>query len=302
MLLIGETGSGKTSFLNLVSNMQQVHKIGYEKSAKSFRKFNNIKYEKQAARKMESATIGSNLYEVQFDGVKIQIIDTPGFGDTRGLDVDKKNVKDIVTKVNEVDYMHCICFLINGRQARVTTQFQYIASEIAAVLPKMSVKNVIVVCTNSREEEDSNIDIKELTTFLSEEIPKDHVFYLDNPYCKLEKLKSKKQDQPIEVIANDLKASFVEASETLTKLLTTVTQLSKLETSLFMKLYLMKEAVESATLELMVACQNEAELWKVIEKQKKDIDDAVTMKNLFESFKNSYSACIQTRRRVHRRK
>ena len=120
MLLVGETGSGKTSFLNLVSNVQLVHKLGFDTGITKFRNFNKIRLENPTTRKMESKTTKSFMYKVQFDDVTIGIIDTPGFGDTRGFDIDKRNVKDIVDKVNSVEYMHCICFVINGRQARIT--------------------------------------------------------------------------------------------------------------------------------------------------------------------------------------
>lgn len=289
MLLVGETGSGKTSFLNLVCNVQQVHKLGFETSAKQFRKYNNIKFENASARRMESATTGSEMYEVEFDGVRIAIIDTPGFGDTRGFDIDKENVKNIVEKVNYVEYIHCICFVINGRQARITPQFQYVVSEISAVLPKLSVKNMIVVLTNTRERLDSNIEISELASFLGENaVSEENVFCLENPYCKLEKLQSKKQNTPLQEIATGLKNAFEDASETLEAILKSMVQLSPLRACTFMNLFQMKEAVEKTTLALMVACQNQASLITVIECRKREIDEALKMKTLNQSFKNTY--------------
>ncbi|KAL5502010.1 hypothetical protein EMCRGX_G008703 [Ephydatia muelleri] len=186
---------------HLVYNVQLVHKLGFATSAKQFRKYNNIKFENPSKRPMESATIGSELYEVRFEDMTIGIIDTPGFGDTRGFEIDKQNVKNIVDKVNGVEYINCICFVINGRQARVTPPFQYVVSEISAVLPKMSVKNMVVLLTNTRDETEANINMKEVTSFLGGEIMQENIFCLENPYCQLDKLRNKKPDLPREEIA-----------------------------------------------------------------------------------------------------
>eukprot|EP00731_Ephydatia_muelleri_P005978 Em0003g226a len=289
MLLVGETGSGKTSFLNLVYNVQLVHKLGFATSAKQFRKYNKIKFENPSKRPMESATIGSELYEVRFEDMTIGIIDTPGFGDTRGFEIDKQNVKDIVDKVNGVEYINCICFVINGRQARVTPQFQYVVSEISAVLPKMSVMNMVVLLTNTRDETEANIDMKEVTSFLGGEIMQENIFCLENPYCKLEKLRNKKPDLPCEEIATGLKDDFSVASKTLEAILTSMMRLNPVKTCDFMTLFVMKEAVEKATLKLMIACQNQASLIKVIGLKKQEIDEALKMKTLNQSFKNTYT-------------
>lgn len=283
MLLIGETGSGKTSFLNLVCNFQLVHRLGFDTDVTQFRKYNHIHLENQVARTMESKTTGSALYEVQFDDVRIGIVDTPGFGDTRGLDLDKKNVKNIVDKVKDSSYMHCICFVINGRNARATPQFNYVVSEVSAVLPKMSVQNMIVVVTNTKDEFESNVDLSELTRFLGLEIPRDHIFYLENPYCKLEKLKLKGQIAS-DVVAQDLKRAFTDASITLEAILKTMMRFNSMNTCDFMTLFLMKEAVERTTLELMVACQNQTALSNVIRQKKQEIDEAVKLKQLNQSF------------------
>eukprot|EP00731_Ephydatia_muelleri_P036763 Em0321g2a len=237
MLLVGETGSGKTSFLNLVYNVQLVHKLGFATSAKQFRKYNKIKFENPSMRPMESATMRSELYEVRFEDMTIGIIDTPGFGDTRGFEIDKQNVKDIVDKVNGVEYINCICFVINGRQARVTPQFQYVVSEISAVLPKMSVMNMVVLLTNTRDETEANIDMKEVTSFLGGEIMQENIFCLENPYCKLDKLRNKKPDLPCEEIATGLKDDFSVASKTLEAILTSMMRLNPVKTCDFMTLF-----------------------------------------------------------------
>lgn len=138
MLLIGETGSGKTSFLNLMCNANVVHKLGLETGVEKFRAFNDLSVENAEERQMASKTSDANYYEVQFDevGLTIGIIDTPGFGDTRGLSEDKKNTKKIVDTVRKAQYIHCICLVINARQSRMSSNLKYVLSEVSGILTK----------------------------------------------------------------------------------------------------------------------------------------------------------------------
>ncbi len=93
MLLTGETGAGKTSFLNLLCNCGMVQALGCkfdEDGLSRFEQFNDIKMENAKSLSMESKTTGAKLYEAELGELKV---DTPGFGDSRGIDQDKKNAK-----------------------------------------------------------------------------------------------------------------------------------------------------------------------------------------------------------------
>ena len=59
MLLIGETGSGKTSFLNLLCNFKLVLKLKDDSSIKKLNKFQNEALENVKAAEMESANTGA---------------------------------------------------------------------------------------------------------------------------------------------------------------------------------------------------------------------------------------------------
>ena len=111
---------------------------------------------------MESKTTAATYYKIDFEQVKIGVVDTPGFGDTRGIDQDKENIKKIVDKVNEVEYINCICLIINGRLARMTHQLQYVVSEISAVLPKATATNIVVVFTNVKHAIDLSFEVDSL--------------------------------------------------------------------------------------------------------------------------------------------
>ena len=274
MLLIGETGSGKTSFLNLICNANVVHKLGFETGVETFRAFNDLSVENAEERQMESKTSGANQYEVRFDevGLTIGIIDTPGFGDTRGLTEDKKNTKKIVDTVKEAQYIHCICLVINARQSRMSSNLKYVLSEVSVVLPKATVNNLVVVLTNAKDESDASFDVRELTTFLGKEIPVGNVFYIDNPYCKWEKLRQKSGTTEIsKQLAKKLQRDFSDASDALASMFELVQGFEEVHTDSFMKLYILKEAVERHTLAYLSACDNEKSIKNAINKKMKDL-------------------------------
>ena len=96
ILLIGETGSGRTSFLNLLCNFNEVLQYGFDQaiSQKRLRRFND--HQKEAL-EMQSKTGQTSHYTIEIDGFKLGIIDTPGFGDT--LITIKKMSRTLWTKL-----------------------------------------------------------------------------------------------------------------------------------------------------------------------------------------------------------
>ena len=93
----------------------------------------------------------------------------------------KKNVKNIVDKVNAVTYIHYICLVMNGRQSRLTHQLKYVVTEISAILPKSCVYNMIVVLTNVPDNYYSSFRLEELEPqYLGEKVKQLQVVYIEN--------------------------------------------------------------------------------------------------------------------------
>ena len=249
LLLIGETG-GKTSFLNLLCNFNEVLQHGFDRaiSQKRLRRFNDDLKENHKALEMQSKTDETSHYTIEIDGLTLGIIDTPGFGDTRGIEQDKKIVKNIVDKVNAVTYIHCICLVMNGRQSRLTTQLKYVVSEISAILPKSCVYNMIVVLTNVWNSYDTSFALKELEPYLGAEVKNLQVVYIDNPFCVLEKMTS---NNVLDV--SYLKSGFQIAAKSLEGMFETLTTFEQIYTTNF---YVMKESIEKQTVDLFLAIEN----------------------------------------------
>ncbi|CUA72114.1 hypothetical protein RSOLAG22IIIB_10094 [Rhizoctonia solani] len=106
ILLIGETGAGKTALMSLLVNLF-LGNGPYE-----LEEHNNAAKE-AGGDKSRSQTNDATLYSVQsMDGAVIRILDTPGLADTRGIEQDKshkdkinKAIQDYVTTIDSVIIM-----------------------------------------------------------------------------------------------------------------------------------------------------------------------------------------------------
>ena len=285
MLLIGETGSGKTSFLNLMCNYGKIQTLGKQVNIADFKQFHDIKLENSQSCKMESKTDGATLYKIEFDTVNIGIIDTLGFGDSRGLDVDKKHVIKIIDALKTESYINCVCLVINGRSSRISATLRYVLSEITAILPREVLNNVIIIFTNTADPLDLNFEPNVLAEYLGKNI--ENYFCIENPYCRIEKANAKMDKLSIDKIARSLQKSFDETSQTLDLMSATIKDFEKVYTSQFTKLYETKQAIEKKVLTLLVAYDNQTNLEKVIKKAQEEAEAAFKTKSLNKDFKST---------------
>ena len=80
----------------------------------------------------------------------IKIIDTPGIGDTRGLEADKKNLENMINFIGQYRELNAICIIMKPNQARVSVQFKYCIVEILKFLNKSAADNLLFIFTNCR--------------------------------------------------------------------------------------------------------------------------------------------------------
>ena len=96
--------------MNLLCNCANIQTYDAEGLAR-FRQFNDMEPERAESSMMESKTSGTKVYDVQLSDLNVQLIDTPGFGDSRGMKEDEKNVKKIIDALKEEDYINwSICY------------------------------------------------------------------------------------------------------------------------------------------------------------------------------------------------
>lgn len=69
---------------------------------------------------MASKTSDVVKYKVKIGLGSFTLIDTPGFGDTRGVKVDEEQAEKIRRSLLEIGGINCICVVQSGREARMT--------------------------------------------------------------------------------------------------------------------------------------------------------------------------------------
>ena len=157
IMVVGSTGSGKTTTVNAMIN----HVLGVQWKD-NFR----LKMIHELSGNQGARTIGNQAHsQTQFvscytlpymEGFKIPynltIVDTPGFGDTRGIEHDKLITEQISRFFNTkgsagIDHVDAICFMAQAGNPRLTPTQQYVFDRILAMFGKDIKKNVLVLFT-----------------------------------------------------------------------------------------------------------------------------------------------------------
>ena len=295
MLLIGETGSGKTSFLNLLCNCNLISALGladYDGDALSqFKKFNDVTLESHEAHKisMRSNTSAANLYNVKVGDTQVGVIDTPGFGDTSGLKADEKNAEATVRYLDEqVKFISCVCLVVNGRQSRMNTNLKLVLTQITSILPRTVLNNLVIVFTNTANVLDLNFDPARLDEFLGAKIGKCRQFCVENPYCKFEKVKRMQAHLSIDEIASKMQSSFIETTKVLTKMCEVMSDFKPVPTDYFTKLYEKRQQIEQNVLRILAEIDNSNNLEESIAVAKRNVEEALKNKRINKEFTVSY--------------
>ncbi|KAA0710781.1 Neoverrucotoxin subunit alpha [Triplophysa tibetana] len=148
ILLIGATGAGKTMLINAMANF--ILGVKWEE-AHRFKLIHEKTYRTQA----ESQTSIVTAYELNSQpGFQIPysltIIDTPGFGDTRGIEHDKlilKQLKSFLCSPLGIDHIDAVCLVVQASLARLSATQRYIFDSILSIFGKDIGENIMIMMT-----------------------------------------------------------------------------------------------------------------------------------------------------------
>lgn len=167
ILILGETGVGKSTWINGIVNYITFPTLEDAKACElrsviptSFT-VTNENYEETKITVGEdknecleangqSATQGPKTYAIELRGTLIRLIDTPGIGDTRGIDQDRKNFKHILHHISYLDELHGICILLKPNDSRINVMFRFCIKELLTHLHKSASENIVFCFTNAR--------------------------------------------------------------------------------------------------------------------------------------------------------
>uniref|UniRef100_A0A914XVP9 G domain-containing protein n=1 Tax=Panagrolaimus superbus TaxID=310955 RepID=A0A914XVP9_9BILA len=97
----------------------------------------------------ESCTQEPKVYRYVTDLYTFNLIDTPGIGDTRGIQYDIENMKMVIECLSLSDEVHGICLLLKPDSHRFVPPLRYCLEELLANLHQSSIPNISVVFTNA---------------------------------------------------------------------------------------------------------------------------------------------------------
>ena len=150
IMVIGQTGSGKTTLLNSLINalcgIQLQDDFRYiiidELAADS-----GIEDPNNQSKSRTSFVTAYNIGSIN-DNPPITIVDTPGFGDSRGLKFDEKIVQMIRDLFkNWIDTIDAICFVASASSPRLTVTQKYIFSSIVSLFGNDIADNFVPMLT-----------------------------------------------------------------------------------------------------------------------------------------------------------
>ncbi|CAE6443627.1 unnamed protein product [Rhizoctonia solani] len=144
IMLIGETGAGKTAFMSLLINLFMGNGP-YELEER-----HNAQRE-SGADKSQSQTNDATMYAVSsMDGTTIRILDTPGLADTRGIDQDEKHKAKINQAIQkEIKTLDAVIIMANGTVQRLGAATEYTLSVIASLFPHTIIDNIGFIFTHT---------------------------------------------------------------------------------------------------------------------------------------------------------
>ncbi|KAE8595298.1 hypothetical protein XENTR_v10015683 [Xenopus tropicalis] len=146
IVMVGETGSGKTTLINSLINC--ILGVGWEDKYRY-----RLIEENTGKSKTQSQTSHVTIYQIHhMEGFTIPysltILDTPGSGSTEGIDQDRliaQQLKDCFNPHWGVDRIDAICFVVKASVTRLTTMQRYVFDSIISLFGK-DIKHNILIC------------------------------------------------------------------------------------------------------------------------------------------------------------
>ena len=171
VLILGETGVGKSTWINSIANylqfktFQEATKNKAEdlislipSKFKAMDPSTDIMMEIKIGTPDEnekntpgaSATQYPKEYQFVVNNTTVNLIDTPGIGDTKGIDKDKENFDNILTFISNYEYLHGVVILLKPNQSRLSLGFTFCIQELLTHLHKSLAQNIIFGFTHTR--------------------------------------------------------------------------------------------------------------------------------------------------------
>uniref|UniRef100_A0A3Q4N978 Septin-type G domain-containing protein n=1 Tax=Neolamprologus brichardi TaxID=32507 RepID=A0A3Q4N978_NEOBR len=148
IMVLGATGAGKTTLINGMINY--ILGVKWEDPYRF-----KLVDEGELTSQSESQTSEVTVYKINHQqGFEIEfsltIVDTPGFGDTRGIEKDREIVeqlRNLFTAQGGVSEIDAVCFVAQAALARLTPTQKYVFDSVLSIFGKDVAENIRVLVT-----------------------------------------------------------------------------------------------------------------------------------------------------------
>jgi hypothetical protein len=205
ILLVGETGVGKSTFINAFVNYLAFHSLQqaengqpivlipvsflitigdqFEERKIEFGRFDANEDHNQSGQSV-TQYCQSYIFTIA-NNIKLCIIDTPGIGDTRGIEQDNKNIEHILSYTSHLSHLNAICFLLKPNTTRLHIAFRSCFTQLFNFLGPNARENIIFCFTNTRATFYAPGDTAKLLRTMLNELPNGHKpsFAKENSFC-----------------------------------------------------------------------------------------------------------------------
>lgn len=178
ILLIGQSGDGKTTFLNslinVLANIKGEDKIRYK-----------LVFENSEKKQNESQTDKITIYNVKINKILFRLIDSPGFIETKEKEKDEQYIKDFKDFFeNEISYLNCICFIIKFSGYRLNETQKALYDKVSSIFSEEIKNNFIFIFTHYTSSGDTDAKVSlESNEVFKDIINADNIFKLDSAWA-----------------------------------------------------------------------------------------------------------------------